>query len=101
MWLFRSLPTSLRARRVRTACSGNHDCAGQLSLLHNLVEVQIAHQGHEDEESTQTSTERSRILIEGTDVRNGGCFDPDSGGTFVIASARQAGKSFLTQKDGQ
>src|ERR1019366_2902985 len=90
-----------RQQRAYSLLGRDHGRARQLGLTDDFVQTQRAHQRHEDEQSAEAGAEGARLEIERAYIGDGGGFRPHDGGTFVIASARQACEAFLVQKDGQ
>ena len=79
----------------------DHGRTGEFGLADDLVQAQVAHQGHEDEQAAETRAEGAWLEVESADVGDGGDVGTDRLWSFVVASPRQAGEPFLMQQDRQ
>jgi hypothetical protein len=78
----------------------NHDGAGQSGLLNPLIQMEVPHQGHEQEKTAQPGTEGTWAQAQEANVGRDGWFGMNGGWAFLIAAAWQERKAFLTEQQG-
>ena len=101
-WLFRSLPTSLSARRVRMACSAGIGIEpGRSAWLRTSARRMSRISGTKNQRPPSRVRKDRGSRLKRPDVGHGGRLGPGGLGPFLIEASGQACEALLAEEDRQ